>query len=482
MSNEARRKAAEVRREAPVGAGEGNPGIAASARVYQPARGLALVLAIAGGAVAALLVRQQTPTDQLPAEQSLPPAVSAPAASRSDETEAAIQFYQERVRRDPEETRSQNALAQLYLQRVRETGNEDYLPLALQAARASLAAVEAAQNLGGLTALAQAEFANHDFAAARDHALQLAELRPEKSEPHAIQADASFELGDYGRAAQALQQLGRLDAENPGTETRLARLAILRGDLKTAQQHFSAAIRRLQNLQQPPAETIAWCHWQIGDTAFSVGDNKTAEAQYREALAIVPGYFRALNSLGRLHAARSDLPAAISHYEQSVRFIPAVDSMAALGDLYHLAGRERDAVARYELVEQLGEHSRKVHGTPHDRHMALFYADHDFKAAEAYALARGEYDAGRHDIYGADALAWTALKSGRVAEARPAMEEALHLGTLDARLLYHAGMIARAAGDQAAASDYLQRALTLNPDFDPLQSSIVRKTLNELGK
>ncbi|HEV8185593.1 MAG TPA: hypothetical protein VGP40_06520 [Chthoniobacterales bacterium] len=176
MSDEARREPPDV-----IAAGA-EPGGTNAGRVYQPgsapqatvARSVALILAIAGGAVAALLVRQQTPIDRLAAEQSPPAAASLPAASRADETEAAIQFYRERLRRDPEETRSQNALAELYLQRVRETGNEDYLPLALQAARDSLAAVEAAQNLGGLTALAHAEFANHDFAAARDHALQLA--------------------------------------------------------------------------------------------------------------------------------------------------------------------------------------------------------------------------------------------------------------------------------------------------------------------
>jgi tetratricopeptide (TPR) repeat protein len=154
--------------------------------------------------------------------------------------------------------------------------------------------------------------------------------------------------------------------------------------------------------------------------------------------------------------------------------------MATLGDLYYLSGRERDAAARYELVEQLGEHSRKVHGTPYDRHIALFYADHGLKPEEAYALARGEYDAGRHDIYGADALAWTALKSGRIGEAQTAMTEALKLGTRDARLLYHAGMVARAAGDESAAVDYLLQALTLNPNFDPLQSSIARRSLKEI--
>ncbi|HEY5869373.1 MAG TPA: hypothetical protein VI542_28065 [Candidatus Tectomicrobia bacterium] len=44
---------------------------------------------------------------------------------------------------------------------------------------------------------------------------------------------------------------------------------------------------------------------------------------------------------------------------------------------------------------------------------------------------------------------------------------------------YHAGMIAQAAGEKAAASDYLKRALQLNPQFDPLQAAVARKALEQ---
>ena len=93
-----------------------------------------------------------------------------------------------------------------------------------------------------------------------------------------------------------------------------------------------------------------------------------------------------------------------------------------------------------------------------------------------HASAAKEYEA-RRDIHGADALAWTALKAGQLSEAQAAMKDALRLGTRDAKLFYHAGMIARAAGDDAAARDYLRRALALNPRFDPLQAVIARKAL-----
>ncbi|HEX8180064.1 MAG TPA: tetratricopeptide repeat protein, partial [Pyrinomonadaceae bacterium] len=147
------------------------------------------------------------------------------------------------------------------------------------------------------------------------------------------------------------------------------------------------------------------------------------------------------------------------------------------GDLYKLAGREREAAAQYALVEQIARLST-LNGQLYNRQLALFYADHDLKPAEAYALATREY-AARHDIYGADAVAWTALKAGQLAAAQAAIKEALKLGTRDAKLLYHAGLIARAAGDKTGAADYLKRALALNPQFDPLQASFAQRALTE---
>jgi len=153
--------------------------------------------------------------------------------------------------------------------------------------------------------------------------------------------------------------------------------------------------------------------------------------------------------------------------------------VAALGDLYKLAGREQEAAAQYALVEQIARLGARG-GALYNRQLALFYADHDLKPAEAYELAAREYQL-RQDIYGADAVAWTALKAGKLAEAQAAIKEALKLGTQDARLFYHAGQIARAAGDRAAAADYLKRALALSPQFDPLQAAFARQTLAEVS-
>ncbi len=410
------------------------------------------------------------------------PAIAAPASFlNSFDAEKADKAYQmrflaARVRRDPEDFVACNMLAGAYLQQVRETGSLDYLERAARLAHDSLASVPDVKNTNGLATLTQAEFAAHEFALARDHARRLTQLDVGRSEPWGMLGDALAELGEYESAERAFKTMARME-DGIGVQTRLARLAALHGDLTAASRHYFNAVALAKSFATPPRETIAWCQWQQGETAFARGDYPAAEQDYRNSLTTYPNYYRALASLGRVRAARGDLQEGIRYYEQSVNVIPDPTFVAALGDLYHLAGREPEARAQGALVEQIA-HLSKFNGALYNRQVTLFYADHDLKSQEAYQSAAREY-AVRRDIYGADALAWSALKAGKLDIARRAIRAALRLGAQDARLFYHAGMIARAAGEPDAA-DYLRRALALNPRFDPLQAQIAAQTLASL--
>lgn len=406
---------------------------------------------------------------------AVPPAAPLEGSERA--ADAAMRQLEERVERDPEDFAALNRLAGFYLQRARETGSVNYIDLAARAARRSLASVPELRNAGGLAALTQAEFAAHDFTAARDHAVQLTKIEPGKSYPYGMLGDALLELGDYDEAARAFRRMER-NGSSHSSETRQARLAFLRGDMDAATRRLTNALALALDLPVPPREAVAWYRWQLGELRFAVGDYPTAELNYRVALTTFPDYFRALAGLGRVRAAQGDINGAIELYEKVVERLPDPVFVATLGDLYRLAGREREMNAQYQLVEQIAR-LNTANGALYNRQLAVFYADHDIKALEAYENASKEYER-RRDIYGADAVAWTALKAGKLSEAQAALGKALSLNTKDALLLYHAGMIMRAAGDKAAARDYLQRALALNPQFDPLQAQNAKRALDSL--
>ncbi|MFN2455982.1 MAG: tetratricopeptide repeat protein, partial [Pyrinomonadaceae bacterium] len=231
-------------------------------------------LGLAVLACAAACRSLETPT---PTSGGMPPVVAPAAPLASDEagSEAAIRFLEDRVKRDPDDFIAFNKLAGYYLLRIRETGSLNYLDLASRAAKFSLAAMPAEQNFSGLAALAQSEYAAHDFAGARDHALQLIQLDPTKSYPYQILADALLELGDYDGAAGVFGQKNKF-GQGTSAETRLARFALLRGDTNAATRHLADALELEQNASPPSRETVAWCRWQLGEVAFATGDYQQA--------------------------------------------------------------------------------------------------------------------------------------------------------------------------------------------------------------
>jgi len=407
---------------------------------------------------------------------SVPPAAPLPSTATSDAQ--TLRFLQDRIKVDPDDFIAQNKFAAWHLQRVRETGDLASLEIAMKAGQASLATQPPEHNTGALTLLAQAEFTAHDFVASRNHAERLIELEPGKGYPFEILGDALLEIGEYDRAETAFRKFEQFGGIQGLTRVaigqRMSRLALLRGDEDTAERRMLNALKTALSLPVPPPETVAWCRWQLGEMSFGVGHYAAAEKHYRDALTTLPGYFRALASLGRVRAARGDLPDAIAQIEHAINIIPDPSFVAALGDLYKRVGREDDANKQYKLVEAIGKIS------VYSRLQALFYADHDMNPQEAYSIAVKEYSV-RKDIYGADAVAWTALKAGKLIEAQAAIEEALRLGTQDAKLFYHAGEISKAAGNNDSALSYLKRASELNAQFDPLQATIMKRSFSKLN-
>jgi tetratricopeptide (TPR) repeat protein len=229
----------------------------------------------------------------------------------------------------------------------------------------------------------------------------------------------------------------------------------------------------------PSTENSLWVRVQLGNLHFNSGDLAAAEANYNQALAIAPDYVYALAGIARVRAAEGRFAEATALYKRAIEQMPLPEFVIGLGETQEAAGRPEEAAKQYELVRAM-QQLFAASGVDTDLELALFDADHGRDPQATLALARAAY-ARRPSIKAADTLAWALLKAGQPSEARRYAGEALRLGSRDALMLYHAGAIAQAQGDTAAARDYLDQALATNRYFSPLLAPRAQQALAELN-
>jgi tetratricopeptide (TPR) repeat protein len=402
-------------------------------------------------------------------------AVAAATAEVEVRT-ADIGFFEARAARDPESATDRTRLAALYMQRARETSDDqDYLR-AEQTARASLA-LRTQRNSAAAVVLASALLAQHRFTEARDVARQLVTQLPEVDAYLALLGETSLELGDYAAAHAAFDSISGEGRRSLTIAPRLARWAEIRGDTAAARAIMREAVDAVDEREDLPREQAAWFHLRLADMYLRQGRVRGAEREARDGLAINPADHRLLAFMTRFAAVRQDWPEAIRWGDSAIAITldPATlgivsDAHAALGD----SAKAAEYVAAMEVA--VGQEP----GTYH-RAWSLFLLDHGRRVPAVLAAAQAEL-AGRRDVYGYDLVAWALYKSGRAAEAREPMRLALAQGTQDAMFHYHAGMIARASGDPIAARRHLERALAIAPQFDHAAPAIARAVLDTLRR
>jgi tetratricopeptide (TPR) repeat protein len=184
-------------------------------------------------------------------------------------------------------------------------------------------------------------------------------------------------------------------------------------------------------------------------------------------------------ALARLAIARGDMGGAEALLRDAVAQRPLPEYAIALGELLESQGRVAEAADQYALVRATQQLFASG-GVDTDLELALFDADHG-DAEAAYGSALAAYSR-RPGIFAGEAVAWAAYRSGRMDEAWRYSVESLRLGTRDPRLLYHAGIIARAAGDIDGARTLLGEAVAMQAALSPLAAVAAREARDDLTR
>jgi tetratricopeptide (TPR) repeat protein len=374
--------------------------------------------------------------------------------------DAQIAVWGPKAAADARDDISAGNLGVLYLGRGRLTGDAADYAKALAAADRAVAANPASTGTRALKATVLQ--ATHDFSGALALAQAIVREEPRNVDALAVVGDAQLELGRLEEAAATYGKVGAIQ-QGPALDARLARLAWLGGDPARA---IALATSARDAAARDGSSDPSFYEAQLGEMARLTGDATTARTAFEAALAIRPSSQLALLGSARLDAFAGDGASAIAMLQRAAAIAPRPETLALLADLLARSGDAKGAAAQaatIRAIEQLGGTSAQLF----DRQILAFELDHG--GATRAALAKAEAAATiRPDAAGLDLVAWAAYRLGDLDTASTWSAKALASGTVDARILAHAGAIEIADGRPADGRALVRRALDLGPALDPL--------------
>ncbi|MEP6904950.1 MAG: hypothetical protein ABI875_02640 [Gemmatimonadales bacterium] len=393
------------------------------------------------------------------------------SADRADQ----LRVWSVALAQDPVSALALGHLAALHMQRARETGDDRDYNEAEAYARRSLA-LRVNRNGPAFVTLAAALVAQHRFQEAEQVATDLVAFDPSIPQYRAQLGEIQMELGHYDAARSSFDSLYSVRT-HLSIAPRLARWAEINGNTAYARQLLAAALADASSQRGLPREQVAWYRLRLGDVDMRNGRKRAARASFEQGLAVAPNDYRLLDAMSHLEAVEGNPKRAIEYGERGIAIKLDPATLGTIGDAYAALGNRAKAEAYYKTMEVA------VAGQPGAYHRAwsLFLLDHDRRVPEVLANVQREIET-RKDIYGYDLLGWALHKEHRDVEARDAMIQARRLGTRDALLFYHTGMIERALGETKRARYFLTEALSVNAAFHPTQPARARALLDTIER
>lgn len=369
---------------------------------------------------------------------------------------------------DPGDGRAHALLGLGYQQLFRETARPVYL------SRARLALETAGRlNERDFTTqigLAQVSSTQHRFRAAERHARQALRLEPDNVAALSTLGDALLELGRYDEAFDAYD---RAAAQGPsvGAYARVARARELLGRSDGALDALELAIEAGSGIP----EQQAWALMRYGGVLLGAGRVDDAAEAFRRSLDLQPRFPHARAGLARVAAARGDMGTAMRRFEELLREVPSAEYATELGDLYLALGAEPKAERAYDRARHF-EGLLARNGVRTMLASASLDVDRGVRLRSALERARKAYREAPN-VETEDLLAWALVRNGRCLEARTWSERSLELGTRDATIFFHRGMIERCLGTPMAAR-WFADAIAIDPGFSarwaPLAERLAR--------
>jgi len=275
--------------------------------------------------------------------------------------------------------------------------------------------------------------------------------------------DVLMEQGKLADAVEAYQEMMH-QKPSPQAYSRAAHVRWLTGDLAGAIEMMQMATGAGSSRN---AEAAAWAYVRLALYELQVDQRQHVADHLAAALALQPDYAPALLARGRLLLAQEKPTEAVAPLTRAAQLNPLPEYQWVLMEALRAVGRVEAAEAVETQLMQRGAVDDR-------RTFALYLATVGRDLETALRLAEEELNV-RADVFTLDTLAWALRAAGRYQEARAFSARALAENTQDARLFYHAGVIAAAAGQHEEAARWFAKATAMQHMLLPSERAHLAK-------
>jgi tetratricopeptide (TPR) repeat protein len=368
------------------------------------------------------------------------------------------------IRENPGDKKSMLALAVLYIQEARVTGDHMYYDMAAMQ-QVNNVLNKDAKNFEALTYKALIYLSQHHFADGLAIAEKARSINPYNAFIYGLLVDANVEMGDYKKAVEYSDSMVSIRPDIR-SYSRISYLREIHGDYPGAIEVMKFAL----DAGLPGDEGTEWVRVQLGHLYERTGDLKSAEMHYSMALQERPDYAYALAGLAHIAAANKDYEKAIDYLLKADALVSDYTFKDELVDMYRASGqKEKAGSVAMQVIDEMSKDSKAATGNENighyaDRELAYAYlkvSDND--KALTHALA--EYNRRPKNIDVNETVAWVYYKQNKPGKAIPYLEEALKTNCKNPVLLNRAGLIYEKAGNKEKAKTFFELARKSNPNI-----------------
>jgi tetratricopeptide (TPR) repeat protein len=378
--------------------------------------------------------------------------VSADSMKSVQRIKTDMDFWMQRLKKNPEDAVAKASLADLYSARFKTAGDiaDIHVSDSLYLVANPLFKVNSSSIY---RSLATNCITQHKFLQAQLYLDTALSMGDDVYFTYLMRCDVAMELGNLYLAEQALKNIS--DRNNFDYLIREAKMLDHRGDLEGAIKKMEAATQKA--VESEKSVLILWAKSNLGDMYGHANMFQKSYQCYLDVLERDPGYLYALKGIAWLafsHDKNTTEAKRMLNYLKALHPVPDYDLLLA-----EIAAYEQDRSVEEDLLHDrfLTAVSDERYGDMYNKYVFDLMIAGNMDLDKALRIAQREVD-NRPTAQSYDLLAWVYYKLGQKQEAYKIAKRFVENKNHEPGVLYHLGAIYAGAGQMKKAKNFLREA------------------------